>query len=177
MASQAAVFQAWISAGYPQDSCNGGSPAAVDAGPAAPIPGAINWSAPAVCSSGSASRGTQSMNPGKDCVSCHAGQLYAGGTVYATAHEPNLCVGVQAVNVVFTGANGQTVTVPTDDLGNFILGDYLPEPIHVKLQYNGKERSMVAALPSDPSGNGVGCNGCHTSAGKNGAQGRIVKPT
>jgi hypothetical protein len=110
------------------------------------------------------------MNPGKACAGCHSG-FVIGGTVYPTAHEPDLCMGTNGnATVVITDANGLSVTLPVNGSGNFYGSPVLAFPIRAKVVANGKERAMQTA---QMSGN---CNGCHTQTGAEMAPGRIVMP-
>ena len=70
--------------------------------------------------------GSDEMNPGRACIACHSTMngpdLTIAGTVYPTAHEPDLCYGADGsndVSVVITGADGQTVTLTPILSGNF----------------------------------------------------------
>ena len=53
-------------------------------------------------------RGSADMNPGRACITCHSTMngpsLTIAGTVYPSAHEPNLCNGAN-------GSNGARVVV------------------------------------------------------------------
>jgi hypothetical protein len=114
------------------------------------------------------------MRPGESCPRCHRGFTIAG-TVYPTAHEPNDCNGVNGLavglNVVITGANGATITVPVNSAGNFYTRLVVAKPFQAKVvASNGKERRMVL-----PQMNGA-CNSCHTPYGANMAPGRIMAP-
>ena len=126
------------------------------------------------------------MNPGLSCLTCHAGggggggededeaPFYAlAGTVYPTAHEPNLCYGANGSNgakIVITDAASRTITLTPNASGNFFYDGPITFPFHAKVTYQGRERIMVAA-----QSNGS-CNSCHTQNGANGAPGRILLP-
>lgn len=128
----------------------------------------------AVCTSGKTwSSGTgPNMAPGYDCLSCHSFVL--GGTVYPTAHEPNNCdgTGASGLAVVITGADGNVVTLtPNPSSGNFYTTTPIKTPFTAKVtDASGAQRAMMA---SQTTGN---CNSCHTTAGANGAPGRIMAP-
>jgi hypothetical protein len=127
-----------------------------------------------------------SMNPGTACNACHktqaANRVFAwGGTVYATGHEPDQCVGVPSTAgavVVITGANGKEVKMPVNGGGNF--GIYardakamaLTAPFSARVEQGGKVRAMSTPLKATDGD----CNGCHTEAGSQGAPGRIALP-
>src|SRR5207253_691976 len=125
-------------------------------------------------------RGSASMNPGIACISCHAATggeapLFAlAGTVYPTAHEPDLCNGVNGVaagaQIVIAGADGHMITVTPNAAGNFAYQGSVALPFQARVVYMGRERIM-----STPQSSGD-CNGCHTPSGSNGAPGRILLP-
>ncbi len=117
------------------------------------------------------------MNPGMACIQCHASdegpKLSIAGTLYPTAHEPNLCDGVDVGNdarVVITDANGTTLTLAPNQAGNFFSEARVALPYQAKVIYMGRERMM---LTKQATGD---CNGCHTETGLNSAPGRIVLP-
>lgn len=171
-AAEIAALQSWNAAGNPQVGC------AVDAGVADP------FSVPPTCTSHTTwtagNRGSASMNPGLACVSCHAttggeAPLFAvAGTVYPSAHEPDLCNGVNGgaagAQVVIVGADGRTLSLTPNAAGNFSYEGALALPFQAKVVYMGRERVM-----STPQTSGD-CNGCHTQSGASGAPGRILLP-
>lgn len=147
-----------------------GSVATADGGTSAPI-----------CSSGATwtrgDHGSAEMNPGRACLACHATMhgpaLSIAGTVYPTAHEPDLCDGADLASggsVVITGADGQTLMLQPNAAGNFETGAHVAIPFTAKITYAGRERAMS---DSQTSGD---CNGCHTQDGASGAPGRIMLP-
>jgi hypothetical protein len=113
------------------------------------------------------------MNPGKACGTCHTRTI--AGTVFPTAHEPDLCAGINGTastaQIVVTGANGVSRTLTVASSGNFkgsLVGVALP--FSVKVISNGRTRQMGMTLRTGD------CNSCHTQTGANGAPGRIVAP-
>lgn len=184
------AFRAWVQAGLPRGGCGDG---AADLGP-------DPFSAPPVCTSmrywppddddddnvrplPEAGRGTDKkdgspeMNPGRPCIACHRAErdgprLFVGGTVYPTAHEPDLCLGAPAAVVEITDAAGAVRRLPTNGSGNFLLRDdgTLRPPIRARVLYEGRERRMAGAQMSGD------CNACHTQGGAGGAPGRILLP-
>ncbi len=166
----------WIAAAYPHGTC--GSPN-TDGGSVDP------YNTPLTCTSkltGTSQEGS-SMNPGRDCLSCHSSgeeQMQLAGTVYPTAHEPDMCVGagsqagITGVQVVITDSASHTLTLTPSSSGNFHNSNGLPAgwtmPYTVKVLYQGRERDM-----STPQTSGA-CNSCHTATGTNGAPGRIMLP-
>ena len=156
----------------------GGSSSSGGSGGTAPDPFAV---AP-TCTSGTmwtqGNHGSDDMNPGMACTTCHSTMregpsLTIGGTVYPTAHEPDLCNGANGVNgarVVITGADGQTLTLTPRASGNFNSRTRVMAPYRAKVTYMGRERVMAAAQTSGD------CNSCHTQTGATGAPGRILLP-
>lgn len=174
--AQVDLVDNWVKAGMPAGTCQ-----PPDAGP-------DPFAEPPRCSSNSywtsGNSGSSRMNPGSACISCHIARNRAkgreeapgnvGGTVYPTAHEPDLCVawGLSGAVVVLTGADGQVVTAPVNSSGNFYLWDTtrLARPYRAKVVYQNRERVMATPQMSGD------CNSCHTQAGTNGAPGRILAP-
>jgi hypothetical protein len=176
-AAQISTLSSWIAAGYPRGTCGsaGGDGGAGDAGDP--------YGTPPKCTSGKMTPqggGSPTMDPGQACVSCHAStggeapRFAIAGTVYPTAHEPDNCNGVNGgtagAAVVIVGANGQTVTLTPNTVGNFYYQGALSTPFTAKVTYMGRERIM-----SDAQTN-ADCNSCHTQNGANGAPGRIMLP-
>jgi hypothetical protein len=142
------------------------------------------FAAPTTCTSGQTwsggNHGSKLMNPGLGCIACHAKSsdaptLTLAGTVYPTAHEPNLCDGASSAiyndaTVVVTGADQKTIALTPNAAGNFLYQGVLALPFRIKLSYLGRERMMGVAQTSGD------CNSCHTQDGADGAPGRIVLP-
>jgi hypothetical protein len=153
-----------------------GSPSTADAGP--DLGDSVPNSAP-VCTSGVywllGNLGTDVMNPGQACITCHAtnnGPTFtAAGTVYPTTHEPNNCDGqVSGWTLVITDAAGNRISLTPNLAGNFDTKTPIVFPYTVQLSANGQTREMLT-----PQSTGD-CNSCHTQDGANGAPGRIVAP-
>lgn len=133
-------------------------------------------------------RNSERMHPGFACIDCHTrgavdedGEIEEGprfavaGTVYATAHEPDDCNGVDGrgakpVTIEVTDATGRVVRTQANAVGNFFYEDRLILPIKARVLYDGRERVMQTAQSSGD------CNGCHTESGRSGAPGRIMLP-
>jgi hypothetical protein len=122
-------------------------------------------------------RGSPDMNPGRACITCHTTNrgptLTIGGTIYPTAHEPDLCNGANGTNgarVIIVGADGQTQTLTPGTSGNFNSRTRVTTPYRASVTYMGRERAMTATQTSGD------CNACHTQNGTNGAPGRILLP-
>jgi hypothetical protein len=129
------------------------------------------------------------MAPGEPCIGCHlqsapAAPTSLGGTVYATAHEPNGCLGqssTEALRIVvqITDMN-DTVTqeLGVSSVGNFFTDMIPPSPYKAKL-LNQATGAVVAMVLPQTSGD---CNACHTENGTTiepgaaPAPGRIVPP-
>ena len=133
------------------------------------------------CTSGTmwtqGNHGSDDMNPGRACIMCHSTMngpsLTIGGTLYPTAHEPDLCNGTNGANgarVVITGADGRTLTLTPRASGNFNSETQVVPPYRAKVTYMGRERAMAAMQTSGD------CNSCHTQIGANSAPGRILLP-
>jgi hypothetical protein len=123
--------------------------------------------------------GSASMNPGKACISCHKSSggeapAYAiAGTIYPTAHEPDLCNGANGsdgAQIVIVGADGKTVTLTPNSVGNFYSSTTVKLPYQAKVVYMGREQVMAETQTSGD------CNSCHTQNGANNAPGRILLP-
>lgn len=138
------------------------------------------FSVPPTCTSGMTWRDGKGpmMNPGQPCIDCHrregdAPNFTIAGTIYPTAHEPDLCYGTGGINgleVVITGADGRVVTLTPNDSGNFSYEGAVMLPFHAKVVYLGRERVMAAPQTSGD------CNLCHTQTGAMSAPGRILLP-
>ena len=157
-ADEIAVLTAWVASGYPSGS--GCQP---------------------VCTSNVVWTGGNSespeMNPGMACIQCHVSdegpRFSIAGTLYPTAHEPDLCNGVDGGNgarVVITAADGTTLMLEPNRAGNFFAERLLALPYQAKVLFMGRERVMT-----EPQTSGD-CNGCHTQTGTNAAPGRILLP-
>jgi hypothetical protein len=155
----------WVAAGYPSGTgC--GAPASV-------CTSMVTWTR--------GNDGSGDMNPGMACNDCHArnGGVEAppifsiAGTVYPTAHEPDLCYGANSssgAQVVITGADGRTLTLSPNAAGNFYSEMNVALPFSAKVVTAAGTRAMVATQTSGD------CNTCHTQDGANMAPGRIMLP-
>jgi mono/diheme cytochrome c family protein len=164
-------FVAWVQAGAPAETCGAG-------------PATGPFAVPPQCSTGTmwtrGNRGSDNMNPGQACISCHTPDPEApgfsiAGTVYQTGHEPNNCNGGGPANsdpitVEITDANGRVINLTPFVSGNFYLEAPVALPYRARVLYQGRARAMVAPQTSGD------CNACHTQAGTMGAPGRVVLP-
>jgi mono/diheme cytochrome c family protein len=132
----------------------------------------------AACSSGEewtrGNDGSSQMNPGEDCVACHAsgeGPNYTlAGTVMGDYDDPDDCNGVGDVVVRVIDADDNVLELTTNSAGNFYTNDKIAPPYTIELEHNGATSSMASAQSEG------GCASCHTAAGAEGAPGRIVAP-
>jgi hypothetical protein len=182
------TFADWVNAGSPGNSmsctsyvppADGGAP---DGGGTITDAGTVDASP--TCSSGTywknGNDGDPAMNPGMACNACHqvkgGPNLAFAGTVYKTAHEPDLCDGEKpppTLTVIITDAMGRTQNMTVNSAGNFQAGRQSPPlkaPFGAKVTDGTKTRSMIGTVSSGD------CNSCHTVTGKNGAPGRIMAP-
>jgi hypothetical protein len=155
-ASDVALLQSWIDAGYPMGSCGGGSTGA-DGGsvtPPPPPPPSVFKNAPAFVSR----TGPLTHNAGKDCMSCHATgggeapRFSFGGTLYDGSGKP-----VAGAEVRLVDASGKATSVYTSTSGTFYSGTAFAAPAHVGVRDAMHESDMLTALQAS---NG-GCSSCH----------------
>jgi hypothetical protein len=197
-ATEIQTVNGWIAAGYPAGTCG------TTTTPPPPDPFAVASRCTSNTFWTGGNTGSPLMNPGLSCLSCHTGgggddsgggnsgpggggddnggggddegaPLYTiAGTLYPTAHEPNLCNGsngaMNGARVVIVDAANQTITLTPNAAGNFFYAGAVTFPFHAKVTFQGRERIMTAA-----QSNGS-CNACHTQNGANGAPGRILLP-
>lgn len=136
-----------------------------------------------VCSSGvqwtGGDEGNAEMNPGQDCVACHAkereGPTFAiAGTVFSDIKAADNCFGASGAEVVITGSDGKEFVLATNAAGNFSLdkgaASALKLPYTAKVRVGTKENAMATAQVAGS------CNSCHTKSGANAAPGRIMTP-
>lgn len=169
-------LQAWLAAGLPRATGCQDEPGQPSSNP---------YDAAATCTSGSYwtanDTGAPWMMPGAPCIACHrqyftrAPLFTVAGTVFPTAHEPDKCHGVTpatGATVVITDANGKELSpIPVASRGNFgMILSGLALPYRAKVVVGNRERVMLT-----PQTNGD-CNACHTQAGSQGAQGRVIVP-
>ncbi len=142
-------------------------------------PGGAGSDTPTVCTSNTTAAidvgGGSRMLPGSACTTCHSRQggprSTIAGTVYATAHEPNDCHGVNGgLTVVVTDANGVVTNIAVNSVGNFESRARIAAPFRVKVTDGVRERVMAGTLTAGD------CNSCHTRGGFNGAPGRVMAP-
>jgi hypothetical protein len=169
-ASGVMALQAWIAAGYPMGGCatSTTTPDPLNAAPTCTTK--TFW--------GLGTDGSARMEPGMACINCHttaggpeAPLFSLAGTVYATGHEPDQCNGTSSTPTVqVTDAQGATITLTPNTVGNFFYSGTVALPYTAKVLYMGKERAMATPQTSGD------CNSCHQQTGQSGAPGRIVLP-
>jgi hypothetical protein len=111
------------------------------------------------------------MHPGSSCARCHAegggfgksAPFGAAGTVYSRAGKKE---GVANVAIDITDSRGRSVSLISNEVGNFYTGQRLTPPLEVRLSRAGAPSFSATA----PSGD---CNGCH---GESSALGRVWAP-
>ena len=172
-ASDIASLQDFISKGYPKGSCATGAGGAPSMDPLLSMPtctSTTSWAG--------GNRESASMNPGMACVTCHqksgeAPIFSIAGTVYPTGHEPDLFnskVGTDGARIVIIGADGKTLTLTPNAVGNFSSEIQVKTPFQAKVTFQGRERLMITPQTSGD------CNGCHSQSGDNSAPGRVTVP-
>lgn len=124
--------------------------------------------------------GSPHMTPGRDCISCHAGEdpddaprYSVAGTVYPTLHEEDDCYGVDGAIVRITDSNGQVVELATNAAGNFYRprsAGTIAVPYTASVIYQGREMPMMGPQTD------LNCATCHGVAGTQGAPGRVIRP-
>jgi len=78
--------------------------------------------------------------------------------------------GNSGTRIVVTGADGRTLTLTPNAVGNFSSMTAVAKPYRAKVTFMGRERLMIT-----PQTNGD-CNSCHTQNGMTMAPGRILLP-
>jgi hypothetical protein len=115
------------------------------------------------------------MRPGDNCLRCHSRTGEAkrkvfsfGGTIFAKADSPRCAGGEADVTIRVTDAAGKTVSVVSNDAGNFWSEEPLTPPFRMEAQRGDR----IAKMPIDaPTG---GCALCHRNPNPvSGALGRI----
>jgi hypothetical protein len=160
-ASDVAILENWINAGYPKGSCGGSGGGAGDSGaggppaPPPPSPASVFDGAPAFA----LITGPRAHNAGQDCMRCHtngggdAPQLSFGGTLYDGAGNP-----VAGAEVRLVDANNSAIVVHTASNGTFYQrGGGFSAPAHVGVRDANDSADMFSALQS----NGGACSSCH----------------
>ncbi len=181
-----AAMAVWVDGGTPENkiSCTTAPPPSGEGGAdSGSLDGGLDGASPCTSRSYWDGGNTKSplMNPGEACSACHqvmgGPNLLFAGTVYKTAHEPDLCNGQSpppTITVTITDVNKRTVKGVVNNAGNFDIpkpgGAPLKAPFKASLSDGVATRAMVGTVTSGD------CNSCHTVAGKNGAPGRILAP-
>jgi len=115
------------------------------------------------------------MRPGGNCISCHqqeGGPHYkVAGTVMGDYVDDDDCEGIDGVVVELTGADGEVITLDTNEVGNFFYEGKLATPYTARVLDGDAELVMEAAQ------NDGNCMNCHSSLGAAGSPGRIVIPS
>jgi hypothetical protein len=94
------------------------------------------------------------MHPGESCGQCHgsgdAPSFGAAGTVHPAGADD----GLADVSIDITDSSGRSVSLVSNDVGNFYTTRALTPPLQVTLSRAGGP-SVSATVP------GGDCNGCH----------------
>jgi hypothetical protein len=109
------------------------------------------------------------MMPGEDCVACHmreprAPKFSAAGTAYMDHQGTRPAVGA---TVTVTDAKGVSVSLTTNEVGNFFTTERLFPPLQARIEHQGVVREMKTKQPHGA------CNHCHRVPPRNEAPGRI----
>jgi hypothetical protein len=116
----------------------------------------------ALCASACVPDSGPLMRPGSDCLECHGDgggdgedgpRWTLAGTVYGSPLDSGK--GLRGVAIEITAADGRTLTLHSNQAGNFYLADGLAFPLHVAVTRNGQTVAMQAAV------NSGSCNRCH----------------
>lgn len=175
------TFAAWVNAGMPAGTCDGGTGGAGGAAGAGggPPPTPVSCDPSQQWYGGN--EGSTHMKPGEACIACHKTSFEApsftiAGTVYPDPHLVDDCNGTNTsaglLKVEITDSNGQSFTINVNTVGNFFSQIPVAFPISAKVvdTSSNAERAMKQTVPSGD------CNSCHTWDGANGAPGRITAP-
>jgi hypothetical protein len=116
------------------------------------------------------------MRPGDNCLRCHqansavgAPEWTAAGTVFPVHDAPTMD-GVEGAMLSITDATGHTVSLVTNEVGNFYTDEPLTAPLHVALELAGERIEMPVPAPAGS------CNACHSKSPVGGPRGRIFVP-
>ncbi len=123
------------------------------------------------CNAVAGVNGSPTMDPGQDCMRCHApkdsepGDTGAAadrtwtvaGTVFA---DPQAAVdaGLEDAEILVTDDAGTKLTLLSNQAGNFYTGETLMPPLHVEVQWGAHRMRMVESPPF-----GFSCNACHNA--------------
>jgi hypothetical protein len=108
-----------------------------------------------------------SHNAGKDCLTsgCHASggwkRFSLGGTIYTDSEGTAARAGAQVKAV---DANGVTVSLTSDQIGNFYSAESMTAPFTITVSYRGR----MVKMPGPASSGGCNTDSCHVvgSAGR-----------
>jgi len=119
---------------------------------------------------------TGKMYAGADCLACHAAgglaaerPLTLAGSVFPSP-QAGADEGMGGVEVAVTDAAGHTVTLSSNEVGNFFTDEQLAFPLSVEVRWNGAVARMSLPVPSGS------CNACHALPPMGGATGRVFVP-
>lgn len=120
--------------------------------------------------------GLPTMQPGVDCLSCHAAGGRAAerpwtvaGTVFPSV-DAGLSSGLEGAQVLLTDTAGRQLTLTTNAAGNFYTAEALADLADVQIQRG--QRRVRMELPAVGGGSLLllgSCNRCHQDQPKAGA--------
>lgn len=112
------------------------------------------------------------MRAGENCLRCHqengtAKNVWtAAGTVYLH-DQADREQGLAGVKVILQNPSGKTVTLFTNEAGNFFTAEPLEQGYSVRIEKEGKSMAMSSPPPAGS------CNACHSLPPVGNAPGRI----
>lgn len=111
------------------------------------------------------------MLPGSDCLVCHksgggeAPPWTVGGTIFA---DIDGTAAADKVVIRVTDADGKTIEIESNRVGNFYSADRLTPPFTAEVEANGTVKSMSSSITTGA------CGSCHTCDGA--AAGKLYAP-
>lgn len=129
----------------------------------------------AAATSGCLEQTGPTMEPGKDCMTCHgevAPAWTVAGTVFSSP-DAGADAGFEGTQVLVLDSDGKALTLSANSSGNFYTAEPLAFPIRVELQRGNKRMAMS---DSPPLGS---CNHCHSPTppeGESDVPGRLFVP-
>ena len=113
------------------------------------------------------------MQPGSNCMDCHGPSAHfswtAAGTVYPARDAP-ADQGRAHVHIEITDAQGKTLSLESNEVGNFYTAEPLELPLRVAARVGDQTVEMPTAAPTGA------CASCHYGSPSSPGFGRIVGP-
>ncbi|MHB1845934.1 MAG: hypothetical protein ACYCWW_13995 [Deltaproteobacteria bacterium] len=140
------------------------------------------YGAPSAFDAVSGYAGTPAMDPGQNCMICHAANLRAAtrpwtvaGTVYGSATAA-VDAGVPDALVLVTDGAGKSLTLVSNAAGNFYTDEPLQFPLsRLEVDRGGVRMAMNLSSSLVPPALGS-CNQCHAQPSAFNAPGRLFVP-